>query len=180
MRSTVTYTIVYGWVVKQHALCVKCMSLSDISLFSTCTFITCLVQNTVWITHLIKHRKHCHKHCDWDVYLDFIVFHWNTLFHLPQHYHHTSNISPILVGNKIVDCLSPLLQLHLHSRLNTWLQSIGQRQLQDETRSILVLEFGAPYIRGLMVVRCCLTRYHYFQSTEHSKPQWSLPKHDRK
>ena len=29
---------------------------------------------------------------------------------------------------------STLLQLHLHSRLNTWLQWIGQRQLQDETR----------------------------------------------
>ena len=30
--------------------------------------------------------------------------------------------------------LSVLLQLHLHSRLNTWLQWNGQRQLQDETR----------------------------------------------
>ena len=27
-------------------------------------------------------------------------------------------------------------QLHLHSRLNTWLQWIGQRQQQDETRNI--------------------------------------------
>ena len=32
--------------------------------------------------------------------------------------------------------LLALLQLHLHSRLNTWLQWIGQRQLQDETRNI--------------------------------------------
>ena len=32
--------------------------------------------------------------------------------------------------------LSALLQLHLHSRLNTWLQLIGQMQLQDETRNI--------------------------------------------
>ena len=29
-----------------------------------------------------------------------------------------------------------LLQLHLHSQLNTWLQWIRQKQLQDETRSI--------------------------------------------
>ena len=31
-----------------------------------------------------------------------------------------------------------LLQLHLHSRLNTLLQLIGQRQLQDKTRNIEV------------------------------------------
>ena len=31
---------------------------------------------------------------------------------------------------------SVLLQLQLHSRLNTWLQSIGQKQLQDETSNI--------------------------------------------
>ena len=34
------------------------------------------------------------------------------------------------------DPLSALLQLHLHSQLNTWLQWIGERQLQDETRTI--------------------------------------------
>ena len=45
--------------------------------------------------------------------------------------------------------LSALLQLHLHSRLNTWLTWIGQ--LQDETRNIKVLGFGAPYIRGSTV-----------------------------
>ena len=49
-------------------------------------------------------------------------------------------------------CLSALLQLH-HSRLNTWLQWIGQRQLQDETRNIEVLGFGAPYIRGFVVIK---------------------------
>ena len=44
-------------------------------------------------------------------------------------HHETSNISHTLVSNKIVDhsdvvgaSLSALLQLHLHSRLNTWLQ----------------------------------------------------------
>ena len=37
--------------------------------------------------------------------------------------------------------------VHLHSRLNTWLQWIGQRQLQDEMRNIKLLGFSAPYIR---------------------------------
>ena len=52
--------------------------------------------------------------------------------------------------------LSALLQLHLHSRLNIWLQWIRQRQLQDEKRSIYVLWFGASYIRDFMV----FTSYH--------------------
>ena len=47
--------------------------------------------------------------------------------------------------------MSALLQLRLHSRLNTWLQWIGQKQLQDETRNIYVLVFGVSYIRGLAV-----------------------------
>ena len=44
-------------------------------------------------------------------------------------YSQTSNISSTLVGNSIVDHLDvvgaapmALLQLHLHSQLNTWLQ----------------------------------------------------------
>ena len=37
---------------------------------------------------------------------------------------------------KLEHCLPALLRLHLHSRLNTWLQWIGQRQLQDETRNM--------------------------------------------
>ena len=54
----------------------------------------------------------------------------------------TSNIRHTSVGNELVDhsdvvgtcrCCS---QLHLHSSLNTWLQWIGQRQLQDEMRNI--------------------------------------------
>ena len=48
-------------------------------------------------------------------------------------------------------CLSALLQLHLHSQLNTWLQWIGQKQLQDKTRNIYVLGLGASYIRELTV-----------------------------
>ena len=47
--------------------------------------------------------------------------------------------------------LSALLQLHLHSQLNTWLQWTWQRQLQDETRNIYVLGSGASYIRELTV-----------------------------
>ena len=48
--------------------------------------------------------------------------------------------------------ISALLQLHLHSRLDTWLQWIGQRQLQDEARNMQVLEFSASYTRGLRFV----------------------------
>ena len=48
--------------------------------------------------------------------------------------------------------LSALLQLHLHSRLNTWLRLIGQRQLQDETIIIHVLWFDAAYIRNFTVI----------------------------
>ena len=58
-------------------------------------------------------------------------------------YSQISNISRTLVDNKIVDDsdalehrLSALLQLHLHSRLNTWLQWIGQIPLQDDARNI--------------------------------------------
>ena len=47
--------------------------------------------------------------------------------------------------------LSALLQLHLHSQLSTWLQWIGQRQLQDETRNIWGGGLGASYIRYLTV-----------------------------
>ena len=47
--------------------------------------------------------------------------------------------------------LSALLQLHLHYLLNSWLQWIGQRQLQDQMRNIEVLEFGVTYIRYFTV-----------------------------
>ena len=56
-------------------------------------------------------------------------------------FHQTSNISCTLVGNKIVDhsdifgaALVGELQVHLYSWLNTWLEWIRQRQLQDEAR----------------------------------------------
>ena len=48
--------------------------------------------------------------------------------------------------------LSALLQLHLHSQLNTWLQWIGLTPLQEETRNIYVLGFGATYTRGFTVL----------------------------
>ena len=71
-------------------------------------------------------------------------------------YLQTSNISRTLAGNIIVDYsdvdrLSALLELHLHSQLNPWFQLSGQRQLQDETRIILVLGFGASNIRDFTV-----------------------------
>ena len=42
---------------------------------------------------------------------------------------------------------SALLQLHLRSPVNTWLQYIAQGQLQADTRNVYVLGFGAAYIR---------------------------------
>ena len=44
--------------------------------------------------------------------------------------------------------LSALLQRHLHSRLNTCLQWIRQRPLQDEMANIQVLGSVASYIGG--------------------------------
>ena len=44
-----------------------------------------------------------------------------------------------------------MLQLHLSSRLNTWLHWIRQRHLQDDTRNIQVWGFGVSYIRDFTV-----------------------------
>ena len=52
---------------------------------------------------------------------------------------------------KLEHRLSALLQLHLHSRLNTWLQRVGRRRLQDEMRIISILGLGASYIREFTV-----------------------------
>ena len=59
-------------------------------------------------------------------------------------YRQVSNINRTLIGNQIDDHwqmylehrLSALLQLHIHSPLNTWLQYIVEGQLQAETRNI--------------------------------------------
>ena len=89
------------------------------------------------------------------------AFIWYLLF-LYINYRQVSNISRTLVGNKLLITqmelehrLSALLQLHLHSQLNTFLQWIDQRQLQDETRNIYVWGLGVPYIRDLMVYSRC-------------------------
>ena len=73
-------------------------------------------------------------------------------------YSQISNIRHTLVENKIIDhsdvvgaSLSALLQLHLRYGLDTWLQWIGQRQLQNQTRNISVLRFDASYIRDLTI-----------------------------
>ena len=47
---------------------------------------------------------------------------------------------------------SALLQLRLHSRLNTWFQLISHRQLQGETGNIQVERVGAPHISDWTVV----------------------------
>ena len=78
-------------------------------------------------------------------------------------YRDTSNISRILVGNKLADhwdvLLPALLQLHLYSGLNTWHQWIGERHLQDEPRYIdfwdlvrLLLEVWWHELSALCVV----------------------------
>ena len=58
-------------------------------------------------------------------------------------YCQATNKSRTFVGNKTVDhsvvvgaVPVMLLQLHFHSRLNTWLQWTAQTQLQDEMRNI--------------------------------------------
>ena len=74
------------------------------------------------------------------------------------------NISHTLVGNKTVDHsdqsdvvgaaplgAAPSLQLHLqflHSRLNTWLQWIGQRQLQDATKILKFCDLMCLVLEG--------------------------------
>ena len=57
-----------------------------------------------------------------------------------------------LVGKTHGTRLSALLQLHPHSRLNTWIDWIGKRQLQDETRKIQIWGFCAYYIREFTVI----------------------------
>ena len=81
---------------------------------------------------------------------------WKHMLISPK-YCQPSNIRCTLIGDKLVDHsdvvvhLSALLQLHLHFWLNTWLQWIGQRKLQDQTRDIWILRFGASYIRDFTV-----------------------------
>ena len=53
--------------------------------------------------------------------------------------------------------MSALLQVHLHSQLNTWFQWIGQRPLQVKMRNISALGFVVTYIRDLNVVNAMAT-----------------------
>ena len=64
--------------------------------------------------------------------------------------------------------LSALLQLHLHSLLNTCFQWIEQRQRQDETRIIKVLGFGESYIRDFTVRLSC-TNPSIWRSATHRR-----------
>ena len=67
-------------------------------------------------------------------------------YHILLHYEiyrETPNISRTWVANTFFFTevyseyrLSALLELHLHSRLNTWLQRIGQIQLEEKTSNI--------------------------------------------
>ena len=66
-------------------------------------------------------------------------------------YRKVSNIRRTLVANKIVE-FQKRRNSDLHSQLNTWLQWIGQKQLQDETGNVYVLGLGAAYIRELTVM----------------------------
>ena len=89
-------------------------------------------------------------------------------------YRQTCNIRRTLAGNKIVDHsyvvgavgAAPTTSSSC-SRLNTWHQWIGQRQMQDETRNILAFFlFGAIYTRGLTV--------HLKQSSRNTDILWQL------
>ena len=71
-------------------------------------------------------------------------------FHLNSLFDTTAWISDYTYGY-LKPLISALLQLHLHPRLNTWIKWIEQSQLQDETRDIGVLGFGATNIKGLTV-----------------------------
>ena len=76
-------------------------------------------------------------------------------------YRQISNISGTLVDDKIVGHLDVVVQLHPHFWLNTGLQWIGQRHLQEETRNIEAMGFGASYIKGLAVCYLWLVLYEY-------------------
>ena len=56
--------------------------------------------------------------------------------------------------------MSVLLQLHLHSSRNTWLQYIAQRQLQVKI-NILVLVFGVTYIRDFTLDYLWMHSLHF-------------------
>ena len=74
--------------------------------------------------------------------------HGSEIVALSRGCHQTSNINTLKAMKLLIT------QMYFHSRLDTWFQWIGQRQLQDETRHIYVLWFDASYIRCLAVYVC--------------------------
>ena len=60
--------------------------------------------------------------------------------------------------------LSKPLQLYLHSRLNTWLQWIDQRQLQDETTHIKFLDLVRLILEVWRLVPACHVHYSYLDT----------------
>ena len=120
----------------------------------------------VWqkiVTKLEKLKKfkivYCHTNTfSWiKMFIFWFNFHRSVSCWLKWHYHQTSNISHILLGNKIVD-YSDLVWAPLCQRcssyifiFDTWLQWIGQKQLHEDRRNIWVFRFGVPCIRCLMV-----------------------------
>ena len=102
---------------------------------------------------------------------------------IPEKWHdlEKSNVSRTLVSNSIVDYsdvvgASPVgaapLQLHLHSRFNPWFQCIRKRNLQDETRNISILWFGASYTRALAFYLCIETDFGFKNNTQNSRSRW--------
>ena len=98
----------------------------------------------------------CGFHAHINVFPSVLVIQFYLGINAVQEYRKTSNISRTLVGNKIVDNsdvvgVSPVGDAPTTSSLSTWLQWTGRRQLQDDTRNILVLGFGATYTTGFTV-----------------------------
>ena len=56
--------------------------------------------------------------------------------------------------------LSALLQLHLHSRLNTWLQWIGRSHPKTRRETFMFFGFGASYDRSFTVAQ--IMAHHRF------------------
>ena len=75
-----------------------------------------------------------------------------------KYYHATSIISQSLIGNRLYDHMdvdgAALVGPNYIFILDFWLPWIEQRVLQDKTRNIWVLGFGATYIRGFMEFVC--------------------------
>ena len=94
-----------------------------------------------------------------------------------KYYRQNSNIRCTLVGTEIVDhsdvVVSALLQLHLHARLNTWVQWIGPKTTARWDETHLSFGIGAPYIRDMSV----LMRHKSVINFSHASKRESLLPH---